>query len=124
MFTRKTTRPTSPLEVLSTLANVRSGPDMLTVVIPEGHALVSAMVDRGVVPARIGVLSPLSTATEAMIGKVYSFGYQELEHVRAIVADPSVPMEKRDAVAAVQWMHAEAGFALGLALGMRLGGGR
>ena len=108
--------PTSPHVLLIALTKAEDYPDVLRGVVPAGAKLVTQMLD--------GKVEPLSIdqAAERLIVKAHKAA-NLLELSVAFQEDLSVPVATRDALSILQGMSAEAGFALGLALGQRLAGG-
>lgn len=69
-------------------------------------------------------IGAVSEATDRMIRGTGPDARRDLEIVAAIAEDETLAVTTREALASVAWQRAEAGFALGLALGFRLCGGR
>lgn len=114
---KKTARPISPLHLLTTITKVEQAPDLLVRIIPAADVVIAEML------AGQRAALPIAAAAERLVPEVFNGAAEELALVTALEHDEALPLETRDAAANVQWMNAEAGFALGLAMGMRLAGG-
>lgn len=114
---KKTARPCSPLQLLTTITKVEQVPDLLVRTIPAADAVIAEML------AGERVALPVAAAAEDLVQNVFNGAAEELDLVAALLNDPAIPLATRDAAGSMSWMNAETGFALGLALGMRLAGG-
>lgn len=104
------------VQIIATLSG-EAGSNLFTEIMPRAEAKVPALVRAGL---EIDAVAP---AASALVRECYPDA-TDLELVRELAGDQNLPPKTRDALDSVQWMHAEAGFGLGLALGMRLGGTR
>ena len=117
--TAKKTRAASPITSLTLLAAVFKGhdPDVFSPLIPLADAELAAVTADGFASSTVwDATKRIAVARDPRLAKSLRLvnGLQKTERDR----------DTNDAIGEVQWTQAEAGFALGLVVGLRIGGAR